>query len=153
MVNAAAQGRSGTPFPMRVEHGKIREFAAATRSANPAYRDDPHPVVPPTFLTTQLFWEDWAGGGASPWHLVGMDQRRGMHAEQEFVFHGEPPRAGTVLTAQSRIGEIVTKRGRRGGELTFATMITEFRDESGRLVAEARMTGVETARPPEEGNP
>jgi hypothetical protein len=30
-------------------------------------------------------------------------------------------------------------------------MITELRDESGRLVAEARLTGVETAKPPEEG--
>jgi hypothetical protein len=153
MVNAAAQGRSGIPFPMHIEYGKIREFAAATHSANAAYRDGAHPVVPPTFLTTQMFWEDWAGDGANPCHLVEMDQRRGMHAEQEFRFHGEPPRAGTVLTVQSRIGEIVTKQGRRGGELTFATMITEFRDASGRLVAEARMTGVETARAPGEDTP
>jgi hypothetical protein len=29
--------------------------------------------------------------------------------------------------------------------MTFAVMVTEFRDDSGRLVAEARMTGVETA--------
>jgi hypothetical protein len=28
-------------------------------------------------------------------------------------------------------------------------MVTEYRDETGRLVAEARLTGVETARPPE----
>jgi len=28
-------------------------------------------------------------------------------------------------------------------------MVTEFRDDSGRLVAEARMTGVETEKPPE----
>ena len=149
MVNRSAQGRSGTPFEVRVEAGKIREFAAATHSQHPAYRGE-HAVIPPTFLTTQLFWEEWAGPDANPWHLVEMDQQRGLHAEQEFVFHGEPPRAGTVLTAQSRIGEIVTKPGRRGGELTFVPLITEFRDESGRLVAEARMTGVETARPPEE---
>jgi hypothetical protein len=146
MVDAAAQGRTGTPFELRIESGKIREFAAATRSANAAYWDDDAAVVPATFLMTQLFWEQWAGPDANPWELVEMDQQRGMHAEQEFVFHGEPPRAGTRLTAQSRIGEIVTKRGRRGGELTFVAMITEFRDESGRLVAEARMTGVETAR-------
>jgi hydroxyacyl-ACP dehydratase HTD2-like protein with hotdog domain len=78
-----------------------------------------------------------------------MDQKRGMHAEQEYVFYGPPPRAGTRLTCQSRIAEIYEKEGRRGGTLVFAVMVTEFRDESGRLVAEARLTGVETAKPPE----
>jgi hypothetical protein len=29
-------------------------------------------------------------------------------------------------------------------------MVTEFRDADGRLVAEARLTGVETSKPPEE---
>jgi hypothetical protein len=46
---------------------------------------------------------------------------------------------------------VYEKQGKRGGTMTFAVMVTEFRDESGRLVAEARMTGVETERPPEEG--
>ena len=32
--------------------------------------------------------------------------------------------------------------------MTFVVMVTEFRDESGTVVAESRMTGVETARPP-----
>jgi hypothetical protein len=143
MVNPAAQGQVGASFEMRVELGKIREFATATHAANPAYWCD-DPIVPPTFLTTQFFWEQWAGPEANPWPLVEMDQRRGMHAEQEFVFCGEPPRAGARLTARSRIGEIVTKTGRDGSRLTFVPLITEFRDESGRLVAEARMTGVET---------
>jgi hypothetical protein len=30
--------------------------------------------------------------------------------------------------------------------------VTEFRDADGTLVAEARMTGVETSKPPEEGS-
>ena len=74
-----------------------------------------------------------------------------MHAEQEYIFHGPPPRAGDRLLCSSRIEDIYEKQGRRGGTMTFAVMVTEFRDaESGRLVAEARMTGVETARPPED---
>jgi hypothetical protein len=32
----------------------------------------------------------------------------------------------------------------------FAVVVTEFRDESGKLVAEARQLGVETARVPED---
>ena len=150
MANFAALGTEGVPFPVRIEQGKIKEFAAATRSRNPAYWADEQPVIPPTFLTTQMFWQDWAGAGASPWHAVELDQRRGMHAEQEYVFHGPPPRAGATLTGRSRITEIYTKQGRRGGTLTFASMVTEFRDESGRLVAEAKLTGVETAQVPGE---
>ena len=38
-----------------------------------------------------------------------------------------------------------------GSAMTFAVMVTEFHDEGGKLVAESRLTGVETARPPGEG--
>jgi len=146
MANPAARGAVGEPFTVDIERGKIREFAFATRSASPAYWDDERPVVPPTFLTTQMFWESWAGEASNPWHVVELDQQRGMHAEQEYVFYGPPPRAGDRLTAQSRIGDVYSKQGSRG-TLTFAVMITEYRDESGRLVAEARLTGVEAAPP------
>lgn len=142
MVDPAALGRTGEPFELEIERGKIREFARATFSGSPSYLDDPAPVVPPTFLTTMIFWST---ADSDPWEAVGMDRSRGLHAEQEYVFHGPPPRAGTSLTAQSRIDSISTKPGRRGGELTFVVMVTEFRDPSGRLVAEARMTGVETS--------
>lgn len=150
MANFAALGTEGAPFSVRIEQGKIKEFAAATRSENPAYWADERPVIPPTFLTTQMFWQEWAGEGAGAWAAVELDQQRGMHAEQEYVFHGPPPRAGTSLTARSRITEIYTKQGRRGGTLTFACMVTEFRDESGRLVAESKLTGVETSQVPGE---
>jgi hypothetical protein len=141
MVDHAAVGRTGDPFEMDLERGKIREFARAIFSTSPSYLDDPAPVVPPTFLTTMIFW---SGPDSDPWPAAQVDQSRGLHAEQEYVFHGPPPRAGTRLTAQSRIESISTKPGRRGGELTFVVMVTEFRDPSGRLVAEARLTGVET---------
>jgi hypothetical protein len=150
MVDKTALGKQGAPFRLEVERGKILEFALATRSQHPAYLEAEHPVAPPTFLTTILFWETLVENG-NPWALVQMDQRRGMHAEQEYIYYGPPPRAGTRLTCQSRIAEIYEKPGRRGGTLTFAVLVTEFRDSSGKLVAEARMTGVETERAPGEG--
>jgi len=148
MVDRAALGAVGVPFTVDVERGKIHEFARAVRATDPAYVTGDHPPIPPTFLTTAFFWEQLVPG-SNPWALVKMDPQRGMHAEQEYVFHGPPPLAGTRLTAESRITEIYEKEGRRGGTLVFAVMVTELRDESGRLVAEARLTGVETARPPE----
>lgn len=145
MANPDAVGIRGAEFRMDIERGKIQEFARATGSANPAYLEAEHPVIPPTFLTTAFFWQR---GDADPWPAVELDQQRGLHAEQEYTFFGPPPRAGQRLTGVSRIDEIFTKVGRRGGEMTFAVMITEFRDETGRLVAQAKLTGVETAQVP-----
>jgi hypothetical protein len=152
MADESAKGAEGVPFEMVIERGKIREFARATMSDSPAYLKDPKPVCPPTFLTTMFFWEEHTLG-SNPWHMVKLDPKRGMHAEQEYVFFGPPPRAGTRLVGKSRIEEVFHKEGRRGGRLTFAVMVTEFRDEAtGQLVAEARMTGVETEKPPEAGS-
>jgi hypothetical protein len=141
-------GTKGEPFEMVIERGKVREFARAVRASHASYVKEEAAVVPPTFLTTMFFWEREVENG-NPWDAVKLDQTRGMHAEQEYIFHGPPPRAGTRLTCQSRIAEVYEKEGRRGGKLGFAVMITEFRDERGKLVAEARMTGVETAHAPE----
>ena len=142
MIDRAALGAVGAPFVLDVERGKVHEFARATASAHPAHFTGDHPVIPPTFHTTTFFWEQNVPD-SNPWHLVQMSPERGMHAEQEYVFHGPPPAVGTRLIARSRIAEIYQKQGVRGGTLTFAVMVTEFRDRDGRLVAEARMTGVE----------
>ena len=149
MVDKAAKGAVGEPVVMDIERGKIHECARATRAIHPAYFKEDAPVVPPTFLTTQFFWEDLVAG-SNPWDKVAMSQTRGMHAEQEYIFHGPPPKAGTRLYCQSRVEDIYEKEGRRGGILTFAVMITEFRDADGTLVAEAKLTGVETAKAPGE---
>lgn len=151
-MDTSAEGRKGTPFILDIERGKVREFAKAVRAEHPDYAHGEHPVTPPTFLTS-LFHVEGDVPGANPWSLLNVDQKRGLHAEQEYVFHGPPPRAGTRLTCQSRIERVYEKVGRRGGTLTFAVLVTEFRDTSGRLVAEARMTGVETAENPEQRGP
>jgi hypothetical protein len=148
-MDHSAEGRSGTSFTFDIERGKVREFARAVRADHPDYTNGEHPVAPPTFLTA-LFHFEQDVPDANPWRLLKVDLRRGLHAEQEYVFFGPPPRAGARLTCRSRIERIFEKKGRRGGVLTFAVMVTEFRDASGRLVAEARMTGVETAENPEQ---
>ena len=149
MVAPESLGAEGNPFEQDIERGKIGEFARAVHATHPDHWQGQRPVIPPTFLATQFFWEDRVEG-ANPWHLVQMSQERGMHAEQEYVFHGPPPRAGDRLFATSRITDIWEKPSRRAGTLTFVKMVTEFRDEHGTLRAEAILTGVETARPPAE---
>jgi hypothetical protein len=140
VADRSAVGAQGAPFPLVVERGKIHEHARATLADHPAYYGE-EPIAPPTFLMTHLFWQELVEG-ANPWARVALDPRRGMHAEEELVFHGPPPRAGTRLTCRSRITEVSEKPG-RAGTLTFARMVTELRDETGALVAEAILTGVE----------
>lgn len=139
MVEASALGATGTPFVLEVERGKVREFARATFAPVP---EGERPVTPPTFLTTAFHWQS---AESDPWEQVRMDPARGLHAEQDFVFHGPPPRAGDRLTGSSRIEEIYEKTNRAGKTLTFVVMVTEFRDDDGRLVAQTRLTGVETS--------
>ena len=142
MVDATALGAVGTGFRLEVKRGKIREFARATFWPVP---EQDLPTAPPTFLTTAFHWQT---GDSDPWDQVRMDPARGLHAEQEFVFHGPPPRAGDVLFGTSRITAVYDKTGRRGGTLTFVVMVTEFRDKAGALVAESTMTAVETSQAP-----
>jgi len=146
MVDRKCLGATGAPFEMQIEAGKIHEFARALGAEHPDHTGW-DPVIPSTFLTTQFIWEARVEG-ANPWDLVQMSQERGMHAEQEYIFHGPPPTAGTRLQCTSRIDSITDKQGRSGGTLVFVTMITEYRDMSGTLVAEARLTGVESQKAP-----
>jgi hydroxyacyl-ACP dehydratase HTD2-like protein with hotdog domain len=137
MVNRSAVGAVGAPFELIVELGKIREFARATQSHHPAFQVGT--CSPPTFLTTAYHWHT-ANSDVEP--IAELDPQRSLHAEQEFVFHGPPPAAGTRLTGTARIDRVFEKKGKRG-PMTFVVLVTEYRDADGTLVAESRLTGVE----------
>lgn len=128
------------PLPFDVELGKVREFAQATRAPELTGADaSSAPVCPPTFLISTMY----LGG---PEHSARAEQRdfgRVLHAEQEFLFHGPPPRAGEQLVVQQVPGGVVVKQGRRGGELVFTRTDSHFRDTTGRLVATAHFTVVQ----------
>jgi hypothetical protein len=144
MVDQSAVGATDDPFTMSIERGKVREFARATMSTQPDYLDDPVPPIPPTFLTSVAFWSP---PGQSVFSKVKMDLRRLLHGGQEYTFHGPPPVAGTELSVQTRVADIYEKEGKRGGTMTFVVTVTEFRDPTGTLVAEARATAIETGKP------
>jgi hypothetical protein len=137
----------GKPFSFAVEAGKVREFARATRSEHPAFvGDDGRQVSPPTFTMRAMFL---AGAGENV-REPGNDFARTMHAEQEFIFSGPPPQVGAALTAVQRTGPVVVKTGRRGGEMTFVEIDTDFLDEAGTVVVEARFTTVQVSQVPTE---
>jgi MaoC dehydratase-like protein len=137
-----SEGR-GRPFDFWVETGKIREFAWATGTKDPAYAEA-QPVSPPTYLMAAGLWQTAEN---APWGDSPPDFRRLLHGEQEFVFHGPPPKAGDHLVGEVRIGSRYSKRGRRGGMMHFTETVTEYRDaDTKELVAEVRATLIETSK-------
>ena len=149
-MDKSLEGSTGKPFRMVVEEGKVREFARATKTSNPDYTsgDGPPATSPVTFLASSAFRQ---GPEHSPFGGTTLNWERLLHGEQEFTFPGPPPGAGTVLTAESRIDRIYDKKGKRGGSMTFVEIVTEYRDESGAVVAESRSTVIETSQAPSGG--
>ena len=138
-MSASPEGRQGAPFKMVVERGKIREFARATKSVQPRLSRRGPPTLAGDVPGASAFWQDASN---SPWGGDGpRNFERILHGEQEFVFFGEPPRAGDVLTGVSRIDKVYEKAGRRGGDMKFTEMVTEFRDPTGKVVAESQDDG------------
>ena len=145
-MDKSIEGNRGKPFRVVVEEGKVREFARAVKSSNPAYLEGPQATSPATFLASSVFWQRPEN---SPWGGTKLNWERILHGEQEFVFPGPPPAAGTELTAEARIDRVFEKEGKRGGTMTFVEVVTEYRDGSGAIVAESRSTVIETGKAPE----
>lgn len=147
-MDKSIEGNRGKPFRVVVEEGKVREFARAVKSSNPAYvaEGQPQATSPVTFLASSVFWQ--GSPEASPWGDAELNWERILHGEQEFVFPGPPPAAGTELTAEARIDRVYEKEGKRGGTMTFVDAVTEYRDPSGAVVAESRSTIIETSQAP-----
>jgi acyl dehydratase len=147
MADKSMIGRSGKPFTMPIEWGKVREFARAIRDPNPVYFDPELAKkecggipVPPTFLMTGSFWQ-------SPESVppLSFDLRRILHGEQEFEFL-KPVFVGDTLTGTTRIADVYEKEGGRGGKMTFMVLETEYRNQKGEKVALARSTTIETGQ-------
>lgn len=147
MTDKSMIGKSGKPFTMPIEWGKVREFARAIKDPNPVYYDPELAKkecggipVPPTFLMTSSFWQM---PESSP--RLDFDLRRVLHGEQEFEFL-KPILVGDTLTAVTRVADTYEKEGGRGGKMTFLVMETEYKNQKGEKVAVARSTLIETGQ-------
>ncbi len=144
-------GLQGPEYTMDIERGKVREFARAMNAPLPGYIEGEHPLIPATFLITAAY--SWGYSLERPrgtaFEQIDHDLSVPLHAEESFSFHGALPRAGDRLRCRASLENVWRKQGGRGGELTFLTMLTEFRDDDGELVAEERSTTVTTANAPD----
>src|SRR5712691_872994 len=147
MADKSDIGKVGKPVTIRIEAGKIREFAKSLKDPNPLYYDEnvAKPEIggvmaPPTFLMTLAPWD---GGEGRP--HVNMDLRPVLHGEQEFEYL-KPVYAGDVLTAVTKVTDVFEKTGGRGGTMTFVVMDTEFSNQKGEKVAISRGVTIETGQ-------
>jgi hypothetical protein len=140
---------------MPIEWGKIREYATATGSTDPDYLDNPNAPIPPTFLSTVVFWDQPGRGMQTPEAIAALaevgagedsDIRNVLSVEQEYRFHGPLPRAGERLALAHRFDGVEVKEGRRGGRMVFSRFAVEFRDADGTLRAECLYTSARTSQ-------
>ena len=133
-----AIGLRGPEYEMDIERGKIREFAAAMNAPLPEFIDSQNPLIPATFLITAAY--GWGYSLERPrgtaFEQLDHDLSVPLHAEESFTFHAALPRAGDRLICRATLENVWHKQGSRGGDLTFLTMLTEFRSEAGELIAE-----------------
>jgi len=140
-IDKSLLGVWGPASTMKIELGKIREFAKAVKDPNPAYLDEKTCIAPPTFLMTIAHWVGDLGATRS---AVKLDYRRLLHGEQDFEYV-KPIRPGDTLTFRSRTKDVFEKDGKRGGKMLFVIGETEFTNQRGEVVAYMRNTAIETA--------
>jgi hypothetical protein len=140
-IDRALIGQWGAEGTMRVELGKLREFARSVKDDAPGYRDE-NCMPSPTFLMSVAHW--MGGLGETRSAVKKLDYARLLHGEQEFEYV-KPIRAGDVLTFRSRTKDVFEKQGKRGGTMLFIVGETEFRNQHGDIVAYSRNTVIETA--------
>lgn len=163
----------GFRFP--VDLTSIMLFASALGETNRIYYDEEYAegtslggvIAPPTFSIASAHWnpnyflrgvrripgprpesaaaaskpsgEEKRGGGGGP------NLTRVLHGEQRFEYH-RPLVPGMVLTATTRPGKSWEKQGRRGGQMRFSEVITEYRDEAGERIVTETSVGIVTGQ-------
>jgi acyl dehydratase len=137
MVLENLNGLTGSEFIFEVEKRHIRQFAEAIGDLNPLYVDEEYAaktsyggiIAPPTFPIA-------IGQDSGESLDLGLDQRRMLHGEQEFIYN-RPIRPGDILYCQMKVSDVYEREGRKG-PMQFLVLDTEMKDESGELVVISR---------------
>jgi acyl dehydratase len=146
MVGTARQ----TVEKLRVERGKIAEFARALRDDDPLYYDADAArergfegvPAPLTFSRVSAFPHNRPPGVEGTGFDLGLEPVI-IHGEQAYEYE-RPLVAGDVLDGETTLADVYQREGRRGGTMTFVEYETAYYDQDGDLVLTDRSTAIET---------
>ena len=137
---------------LRIEAGKVEEFARAVNDGDPVHRDESvaaergfDAVPAPLTFTRTAYFPRYRPEGIDE-NLgfdLGLREEYLVHGEQEYEFE-RPAEIGDVLHGETTLTEVYQREGSRGGTMTFAIYETEFRDRDDELVCTTRLTRIET---------
>lgn len=128
-----------------VERGKVREFALATFAEDQIHTDPEvgrargfgDVVATATYVAVSLHYRDqksWVAG-------LGLDIERTIVGSVGWTYH-RPMVVGDSIVGRRRVTDEVTKPS-RAGDLRVLTLVTDFTDEVGELVATEKAVVIE----------
>lgn len=152
MIDPDIRGTQLDEVRFPVERSKLAELARAFHETDPAWHDpaaartagfDDLPV-PPTVTVLADHWREHGALGLAL--AIGADVQRLLHGEAAWEYL-EPIAPGDELTARSRVADVTTRAGKRGGAMTLVSIETEFTNQHGILAVRRRDTLIETGAP------
>lgn len=133
MIDPRFIGHAQPATTWEVEKGRLRAFAKATGETRPEYldtaaaRDAGHAALPAP--PTIVFGADLDSGSTQALlTTLGVDIANVLHGEQSFNYL-RPIHAGDLLRLESRVTDIVAKKGGAMEFITKVTTVTNQRDE------------------------
>lgn len=139
MIDSRFIGYTQPATLWEVEKGRLRAFARATGETRPEYidaaaaRDAGHASLPAP--PTIVFGADLDSGSTQALlATLGVDIANVLHGEQSFTYLG-PIHAGDLLRLESRVTDIVAKKG---GAMEFITKVTTVTNQRDQRVLEMR---------------
>jgi acyl dehydratase len=134
-------------FP--IDRSKLAELARALHDPDPMWWDEASAAaagldgipVPPTATVIADHW--MAEGALSHALRLGLDTSRLLHGEASWEYL-HPIRSGDVLSTSARVLDRVSRRGNRGGAMTFVTLETTYVNQDEKIVARRQDTLIET---------
>jgi len=143
MIGKEAIGVSGPVYQFPIELGKVREYAKAIDANHQIYFNEQTPPIPPGFLgIAGRFWGyTFDDPGDTDLAQLDIDRSIRLHAEEEYEFYSDYPKAGDTLAVRTYIKDVFTKQNPKG-KMVFVVSETEFKDQNGNLIAHQRQTVV-----------
>lgn len=148
MATSADIGREIGEARFVLERSNTMNLAAALFDDDLVYRDRDAAQAAgfdaiPAPLTASALAAHWASDGVEGTALaLGIDLARLLHGESSWEYL-RPLYVGDALSGHTKVADVSTREGKRGGTMTLVVLETEYVDADGEVVLRKRDTLIE----------